>query len=280
MKETVKNILKQLNIYHPLQSFYRDTVFNYQCKRNRKKYKKYKGSGFTCNVCNAQYSKFVPSYPSKKNRAAIENNHIIAGYGENIFCPQCMSTARERLVLAQLDGFDLKGKTILHLSPEKNIYGYIKNKALVTTADLLPGFYKTIDGLVQKQDATHFSFASNQFDIVIANHILEHIPDDEKAMKEINRVLKPGGSAILQVPYSEQLIDTVEMPGINDPAKQSNLFGQKDHVRIYSLSNYISRLKRAGFSAAIIPYAALEKYYTLAIQPQECFIKIIKPISA
>ncbi len=280
MKGTVKNILKFLRVYHPLQSFYRNAVFNYQRNRNRKNYSKYKGAGFTCNVCNEQYAYFVPDYPSKENRQAIEKNKVVAGYGENIFCPNCMSTARERLLIAKLAEFDLKDKEVLHLSPEKNIYSFIKAKALVTTADLLPGFYKTIDGMVQKQDATHFSFADNSFDWVIANHILEHIPDDKKAMGEICRVLKPGGSAFLQVPYSEQLEYTIEIPGINDPAKQSNLFGQKDHVRIYLLSDYVSRLRQAGFEVELIPYAALKQYYSLAIQKDECFINISKPLIA
>ncbi|HSN59558.1 MAG TPA: methyltransferase domain-containing protein [Ferruginibacter sp.] len=280
MKGTVKNILKFLKVYHPLQSFYRNAIFNYQRKRNRKNYSSYKGAGFTCNVCNEKYTQFVPDYPSEENRQAIDNNKIVAGYGENIFCPNCMSTARERLLIAKLAEFDLKDKEVLHLSPEKNIYHFIKAKAHVTTADLLPGFYKTIDGMVQKQDATHFSYADNRFDLVIANHILEHIPDDKKAMSEIYRVLKPGGSAILQVPYTEYLDETIEIPGINDPAKQSFLFGQKDHVRIYLLGDYVSRLQQAGFRAEIIPYAALEKYYPFAIQQHECFIDISKPISA
>lgn len=280
MKGTVKNILKFLRVYHPLQSFYRNAIFNYQRNRNRKNYSRYKGTGFTCNVCNEQYAQFIPDYPSAENRQAINNNKIVAGYGENIFCPNCMSTARERLLIAKLAEFELKEKEVLHLSPEKNIYGFIKAKAHITTADLLPGFYKTIDGMVQKQDATHFSFADNRFDLVIANHILEHIPDDKKAMSEIYRVLKPGGRAILQVPYTELLDETLEIPGINDPAKQSYLFGQKDHVRIYLLSDYVSRLRETGFEVELIPYAALKQFYFLAIQKDECFINISKPLSA
>ena len=273
-------MLQRLQIYHPLQSFYRHILFIYKRARNRQNYKAYKGKGFTCNICGEQYQKFVPGFPSKENRRAIESNKMVAGYGDNIYCPFCMSTARERLVIAKLSEFDLKGKNILHLSPEKNIYTFIKDRAAVTTADLLPGFYKTIDGLVQKQDATHFSFADKSFDWVIGNHILEHIPEDVNAMKEIFRVLKPGGRAVLQVPYSEQLDCTIEDLLINEPAQQSFLFGQKDHVRIYSLSDYVLRLRQTGFEAEVIPYKAMQQYYSLAIQEGECFIKIQKPISA
>ncbi len=280
MNQPVKNILQRLQVYHPLQSFYRNILFIYKRARNRENYKAFKGRGFTCNVCWEQYEKFVPSYPSEENKRAIVYNKMVAGYGDNIYCPFCMSTARERLVILKLSEFDLKGKNILHLSPEKNIYTFIKDKAVVTTADLLPGFYKTIDGLVQKQDATHFSFADESFDWVVGNHILEHIPNDKKAMQEIFRVLKPGGRAILQVPYTELLDETFEIPTINDAAKQSYLFGQKDHLRIYLLSDYANRLRQAEFKVEIVPYTALEKYYPFAIQQKECFIHIIKPTNA
>lgn len=277
MNQTFKNILQRLHIYHPLQSLYRKAIFLYERSQYRRNYQPYKGHGFTCNVCGNRYEKFVPDFPSPENRQAIEQHRVIAGYGENIYCPHCMSTARERLVIARLSELDLAQKTVLHLSPEKNIYNFIRTKARVVTADLMPGFYKTIDGLVQKQDATQFSFGDRSFDWVIGNHILEHIPDDVKAMGEIFRVLKPGGRAVLQVPYSESITATIEDPGINDPAKQSQLFGQKDHVRIYSLGDYINRLEKAGFDVKVIPYSALQQYYKFAIQQDECFLEISKP---
>lgn len=278
MNQFIKNILKGIGIYHPLQSSYRRIIFSIQNKKFRKQYQQFAGSGYTCNVCGAMYSRFVPDHPSEENKYAIETNHVIAGYGENIFCPNCMSTARERLIIAYLkDGINISGKKILHLSPEKNIYQFLKEKATVTTADLLPGFYKTIDGMVQKQDATQFSFNDDYFDAVIANHILEHIPDDRKAMKEIYRVMKPAAMAILQVPYSETMQSTLEDPSINDAAKQSALYGQKDHVRIYLLSDYVERLRETGFFVEVLSNDQLEKYLKFAIQPGEKLLKIFKP---
>ncbi len=279
MKEFCKHILKRIGIYHPIQSWFRETLFSIQRNKNRRQYQRYAGSGFTCNVCQANYIQFVPDWPSAENRSAIEKNNVIAGYGEQVYCPNCMSTARERLVLAILaDQHSIQGKKILHLSPEKNVYQFISGKATVTTADLLPGFYKTIDGMVQKQDATKFSYASESFDYVIGNHILEHIPNDRQAMKEIFRVLVPGGQAILQVPFSQTNLYTIEEPGIHDPARQSALFGQKDHVRIYALADYVCRLKEAGFEVSVIPYEDLQVYYSYAIQEHECFFKIRKPV--
>jgi ubiquinone/menaquinone biosynthesis C-methylase UbiE len=168
-------------------------------------------------------------------------------------------------------------KKILHFSPEKNIYNFLKISNEVITADIDPMFYKPVDKGIKNEDATHLSFADNSFDVVIGNHILEHIPNDTKAMEEIYRVLKPAGRAILQVPYSEKNSITIEEPGINEPEKQSALFGQKDHVRIYSLNDYINRLKQAGFYVDVIPYTSLQGYYKFAIQNKESFINIFKP---
>ncbi len=278
MNATIKNILKALHIYHPLQSSYRNILFNIKKRKNRKQYNTYKGSGYTCNICGATYRKFVPDYPLAENSEALSKNKVIAGYGDNIFCPACMSTARERLVLAMLrDVFNIDGKAVLHLSPLKNIFNFLKKSANVISSDISPGFYKIVDDEVLRQDATQLDFSSNYFDLVIGNHILEHIPDDRKAMQEIFRVLKPAGKAILQVPYSEIIEHTLETPGIHDPAMQSTLYGQRDHVRIYSLNDYMQRLRDTGFDVELIHYNALSEYYRYAIQPGEHFLKIVKP---
>jgi SAM-dependent methyltransferase len=225
------------------------------------------------------YSRFADDHPSGCDKHAIESNKVIAGYGENIICPECMSTARERLVLAMLDDLRLHNGKVLHLSPEKHVYARLKKDNDVITADLIPGFYRVIDNNIQSADATALKFDNGQFDLVVANHIMEHIPDDRKALKEIYRVLKPGGSAILQVPYSEMLSATIEDLSINDPVLQSKLYGQKDHVRIYALNDYIQRLSDAGFIVNKISYESLSDHYKYAIQQNECFLEIRKPTS-
>jgi len=279
MKEWIKKILQGWDIYHPLQSFYRTSILTIQKLVYRTLYIKYKGKGFTCNVCRYVYEKFVSDMPDKLNRDAITKYKVIAGYGKNIICPNCLSTARERLVLAFLYETELENKKVLHFSPEKNIYNYLKRHAIVTTADLFPRFYKTIDKKISKVDATSIDFDDEQFDIVIACHIMEHIPDDKAAMQEIYRILKCGGKAILQVPYSENLLYTVETPGINEPELQQKLYGQKDHVRIYALHDYVDRLKFTGFEVQIVSYPELKHLYNNAIQKKECFLKISKPMT-
>jgi SAM-dependent methyltransferase len=277
VKAIIKNILKQLGLYHFLQGNYRLLLFNIKKKVSSIQYAKYKGTGFECNCCGGVYSKFIPDQPAPENTTAIQTNEVIAGYGENILCPACLSTARERLVIALLQNeFTLTGKRILHFSPEKNIYNFIKQSNEVITADIEPLFYKSIDDKIKAEDATRLSFVEESFDVVIGNHIMEHIPADKKALTEIYRVLKPGGRAILQVPYSTKFFATIEEPGINDPKRQSALFGQKDHVRIYSLQDYIQRLQQCGFKVSVMEYKDLSAYYKNAIQLNEVFLSILK----
>ncbi|HSC37624.1 MAG TPA: methyltransferase domain-containing protein [Chitinophagaceae bacterium] len=275
MKEAAKSILKLVGIYHPLQLFYRGIIKDITRACYRYEYKKYKGGGYTCNYCQASYSKFAPWYPAEADKAALEKNKVIAGYGENIVCPNCLSTARERLIKALLETrFDIGHKKILHLSPEAPVYQYIKDKADVVAADYMPGFYKNTAKSIRFADATRLAYDNAAFDMVIANHIMEHIPDDRSAMREIRRVLKPGGVAILQVPFSTSIASTLEDIHINNPESQSALFGQKDHVRIYQLDNYLQRLREAGFTVDYFPYESLQPFYRYAIQQGEGFIAI------
>lgn len=245
---------------------------------SRIKFSKYKGTGFLCNVCGHSYEYFVDDLPSAENRSALEKNSVVAGYGKNIICPNCGSTARERLVLIMLnEHFAVFGKKVLHLSPEKYIYDFLKMKAAeVITADLHPGFYKHINAKTQEADLLKLPFGDEIFDLVVGNHILEHIPNDSKALSEIYRVIKRGGRAILQVPYSESNSSTLENPVINNAKEQSRLFGQKDHVRIYAFNNYVDRLRKAGFKVNVLRSSELELYAGHAIQEGEHFLMIYK----
>lgn len=239
-------------------------------------YAQYKGSGLTCNACRVSYKQFAPHYPHGANKAALEENQVIAGYGENVFCPNCMTRSRDRLIIGMLEQIDLANKKVLHLSPEKQIFQHIQKKTSVVTADLFPSKYRHIDAAVMCADITRLPFDDQSFDLVVANHILEHIPDDKKAMKELFRVLKKNSQAILQVPYSVSIAKTLEDPLIDDPDLQSKLFGQKDHVRIYQLDEYLRRLKDVGFDVEISSYESMSSLYKYGIQPGESFFVLKK----
>ena len=270
MKEHLKSFLKTLRLYHPLQSAYRSALSGIRKQYLRLVWSKYKGQGYQCNFCSATYEKFIPEYPAPDIAAAINNNNVIAGFGENVYCPGCLSKNRERLIKAVLQTYvPIEGKKILHFSPEKHLYNFIKRLASVTTADITPGFYRNIDKNIRLADATNLPFADSAFDLLIANHILEHIPEDQTAMKEMHRVLNDKGLAILQVPYSETLDTPIEEPNINDPIRQAALYGQKDHVRIYAKNDYIQRLQKAGFHVNVLTPETLASFRIYAIQENE-----------
>ncbi|HVU94886.1 MAG TPA: methyltransferase domain-containing protein [Puia sp.] len=286
MNPRVKSLLQKLNIYHPLQSRYRSIRTRLTNQYYKLTYRRYKGTGFTCNFCGAIYQKFVPDHPGPDIAPALNNNHVIAGFGDNVYCPQCGSKNRERLIKAVIERYvavkrvEAKPGTqkILHFSPEKNLFRWLSNTAAkappaaganITTVDTAPRFYTSIDPHIRYADATRLPFDDNSFDLLIANHILEHIPDDQQAMREMHRVLTPNGVAILQVPYSQTLRNTLEEPAINDPKRQAALFGQRDHVRIYAFDDYLRRLKAAGFTVRVLTPEDLAKFRIFATQPTE-----------
>lgn len=279
IKPVLLNVLKWLKLYHPLQSRYRSFLRARLQRKLLRDYAAYEGEGFICNCCGAVYSTFASNYPEPENKEALDQYQVIAGYGEQVWCPRCLSNNRERLIVAVLNKLQPKGQRVLVLSPERPVLRFLQQQNQVVTADLEPGFYRTIDPHILPADATALPFADESFNLVIGNHIMEHIPQDKKAMQEIFRVLKAQGQAILQVPFSTVITFTLEDIRINDPARQSALFGQKDHVRIYCLQDYLERLRSVGFEVIYHPYETLAAYYQFAIQPQEGFIEIIKPAS-
>jgi len=275
----LKKRLKHLGCYYFLQyQVYRLRQLILQLQLQYR-YRSHKGSGFCCNHCGARYAAFAPWYPSKEDSPALQKHQVIAGYGDQCICPACLSTSRERLVLGMLEqDKQWSGKRVLHIAPEKRIYGRLIKEAVVTTADAEPGFYQFIDPKIKQENLCSLSFESSSFELVIANHVLEHIVDDRAAMREVFRVLVPGGRAMLQVPYSTSLPATLEDETVIDPANRSKLFGQRDHVRIYQLNDYCRRLRETGFSVILYTEEQLASLQSNAIQPKEVFFHIQKPI--
>ena len=110
-----------------------------------------------------------------------------------------------------------------------------------------------------RMDIQDISYEDDTFDAIVCSHVLEHIIDDGKAMRELYRVLKPGGIAILQVPYSPLLQESFEDPTVTEQGERLRAFGQTDHVRIYGL-DYPDRLRAAGFFVeAVLPSAFLSE---------------------
>jgi len=106
-----------------------------------------------------------------------------------------------------------------------------------------------------KMDLREIAFREDSFDAIVCYHVLEHVPEDNKALAELFRILKPGGWAMLQSPVDYQRNTTFEDPDVVDPKEREKLFGQSDHVRIYG-KDYVDRLKNAGFVVIPDTYAA------------------------
>ena len=196
-------------------------------------YQFFKGNKFTDPIDGKSYRKFLP-YGYGKQR-------------ENALSPGTLSLERHRqmwLYLQNETDFFIKNYKVLHIAPEQEFLRKFKKMKNLdyTSADL---FSPIVD---VKADILDLPFADESFDVVICNHVLEHIEDDRKAMSELYRVMKKGGWGILQVPMKNSLEKTYEDFSITDPKERQKHFGQYDHVRWYGM-DYFDRLKSVGFDA-------------------------------
>ena len=185
----------------------------------------------------------------------IEKKIIGGGRRENCICPRCYSTDRDRLINLYIGSHIKLSKEklkMLHIAPSGSL------KAFFTSLDNIDyqagtkyheGFYYSKETMIL--DITNLAFEDNRFDIIMCNHVLEHVNDDNKAMQELYRVLKPGGLGILQVPISAVLNQTYENPDIIDPKDREEHFGQFDHVRLYG-ADYPEKLKKVGFEVKLL----------------------------
>jgi len=202
----------------------------------------YIGNKVECPICGGHFRKFLPY-----------------GYGkamDNRLCPKCLSLERHRLLwlyLKEKTGFFTDHLKVLHFAPEQPFlkrFRALKNLDY-TTADL--------DSPIADLhlDVTNIDLPDEQYDVVICNHVLEHVSDAGKAFSEIKRILKPGGWAVLMVPINPD-VDTWEDPTITDPEERKRCFGQYDHVRQFG-RDYAHVLERAGFDVV-----ADKLYYELS----------------
>lgn len=136
--------------------------------------------------------------------------------------------------------FDGRPKRVLHVAPERCFEGPLRQRlgAGYLTADLLD------PGAMEQMDITNIRHPDESFDVIYCSHVLEHVPDDRQAMRELRRVLKQDGWAVLLVPITAER--TIEDPTVTDPRERERAFGQHDHVRRYG-PDYADRLREAGF---------------------------------
>ena len=205
-----------------------------------------KGTKYTDPIDKKSFRKFLP-YGYEKVR-------------ENVLSPSTLSLERHRLFwlyLKNKTSFFSENHKVLHFAPEQAFYKRfrkMKNLEYITT-DLNSPLADV------KADICNLPFQDNEFDFIFCNHVLEHIPDDTKAMQELYRVLAPGGTGIFQIPQDLTRLNTFEDDSITDPKERAKIFGQYDHVRVYG-QDYFDKLRTVGFQV-------LEEDYTNTFSEKE-----------
>ena len=218
----------------------------------------YVGKGKECPLCGCQRRKFIP-YGYVKPR-------------ENALCPNCLSLERHRLLWLWLLRESDIGRgamalpRLLHIAPEVALMRkfrkmYAREKERYVTADLESPLAD------MHFDVQEIPIEDGAFDCVICNHIMEHVEDDRKALKEIFRILRRGGWGVILSPVELEREKTFEDDTITDREERTRIFGQYDHRRIYG-RDYTERLQEAGFEVYDIPYkeaftAAEQQRYAL-----------------
>lgn len=199
-----------------------------------------RGSTYTDPIDGKSYRRFLP-YGYAKVR-------------ENVLAPGTLSLERHRLFWLYLKNettFFSAPLRVLHFAPEQAfVQKFKKQKNLTyTTTDLNSPIADV------KADICDLPFKDNSFDFIICNHVLEHIPDDTKAMQELYRVLAPAGTAIVQVPYDAKREITFEDNTITDQSERTRIFGQYDHLRVYGM-DYFKKLSSIGFDVNALDYTS------------------------
>lgn len=217
-----------------------------------------KGDNFTDPIDGKSFRKFLP-YGYGKQR-------------ENALSPSTLSLERHRLMWLFLNDetnffTSTKKLKVLHIAPEQcflDIFRNQKNLAYITS-DLESPIADV------KADICNLPFKDNEFDVVFCNHVLEHIPDDHKAMQELYRVLKKGGFGVFQIPQDLNRASTFEDNSITDKKQRAEIFGQYDHVRVYG-RDYFNKLRAVGFRVDEVDYTkkiAPEKLERFCIMKEE-----------
>ncbi len=202
--------------------------------------KSLRGSGTECNVCGWEGRAFTGDQ-----------------WHPGTICPLCGSQVRHRILAAALDGqavipgLDehdlLAGMDILHFAPERQLRNRISQAARkYVTADFDRG-----DCDLKLDISAMPSVLDQSFDVVICCDVLEHVPNDLAAMREIHRILRPAGTAILTVPQMDPPARTVEDAAVLSESERERRFGQKDHVRMYG-DDFIERLRASDFCVEVV----------------------------
>ena len=205
----------------------------------------YLGRGRRCPMCGCRRRKFLP-YGYVTSR-------------EDALCPKCLSLERHRMIWLYLErNTDLFAErpTMLHIAPEVSLMRHFKKIYRGTKGYITADLESPLADM--HFDVQHIPMEDRSVDVIICNHLLEHVEDDRRAMAELYRVMRPGGWGIMIVPEDRSRATTFEDDSITDRAERTRLFGQYDHRRVYG-RDYDDRLRAAGFTVERIAFTATLK---------------------
>lgn len=199
---------------------------------------RYFGWQVQCPVCGGRFRSFAPDLWDGER-----------WHGHPVRCPTCDSLPRHRWLWLFLRG--ASAGTVLHVAPEAVLEQGVRGLAReYVSADIEPG------RAAVQADLTSLPFEDGRFDLIICSHVLEHVQDDGAAMREMHRVLRPGGVALIQAPVNYDQAQTYEDPSASDEGERLRRFSQADHVRVFG-PDLGDRLAAAGFSVTIEDAAAM-----------------------
>lgn len=202
----------------------------------------YKGDRYTDPINGKSYRKFLPYGQNDISRR------------DNVLSPGTLSLERHRLLwlyLTECTDFSTSPHKVLHIAPEQCFYKKFRG---MTNLDYLTADYNSPIADLHF-DLHDIPLPDNTYDIIFCNHVLEHVKDDIRCMKELYRVMKNGGWGIFQVPIDTSRRNTLEDPAINTGSLREQFYWQKDHVRLYGL-DYKVRLESVGFKVEPDHYAS------------------------